>query len=170
MSGRVLTILFGATIAAATGAAAQTRVVVDDLPVLGVHVIGVTAAAAGVGVDSVDLRQRIVAKVTRGGFRVPSQAELEERPEIPRLVLNVGLFTTRDSASVFSVLLELVELVQLKRNGVETHAVGWSEQVLGIAPVRESSEAARDATAALLDLFLAQSRTMALASGAPGAP
>jgi hypothetical protein len=168
MTGRLLALAAGLSIAMAPALNAQTKTLLDDLPVVGVHVIGVSPVAAGVGVDSVDLRQRLARQLTRGGFRVPSQAELEEQPNIPRLILNIGLFTTNDSSSVFSVVLELLELVQLKRNGLETHAAGWSEQVLGISPVGESADATRGAAAALVELFLAQSRAASTAAGAGG--
>jgi hypothetical protein len=168
MKGRSLALAASVSIAMAPAIHTQTKTLLDDLPVVGVHVIGVSPVASGVGVDSVDLRQRVVRQLTEGGFRVPSQAELDEQPEIPRLVLNIGLFTTSDSSSVFSVVLELLELVQLKRNGLETHAAGWSEQVLGISPVGESAGATRGAAAALIELFLAQSRAASSAVGAGG--
>lgn len=57
--------------------------------------------------------------------------------------MKLGFFTT-DSSAVYSVLLELVHL---KRNGFETHAVGWSEQALGIAPRGRAGDATREATA-----------------------
>lgn len=140
-----------------TAVAGQARSPFDDLPSLGVHVVGVTAAAARAGVDSSDLHRRVERQLLRAGFRVAGAAELAERPETPRLVVNLGFFTT-DSSAVYSVLLELLELVHLKRNGFETHAVGWSEQALGMAPRGRSGDATREATAALVDLFLSQAR------------
>lgn len=151
----------------ATAAAGQARSPFDDLPSLGVHVVGVTTAAARAGVDSSDLHRRVERQLLRAGFRVAGTAELAERPETPRLVVNLGFFTT-DSSAVYSVLLELLELVHLKRNGFETHAVGWSEQALGIAPRGRSGDATREATAALVDLFLTRARVATRAVGAGG--
>lgn len=151
----------------ATTAPGQARSPFDDLPSLGVHVLGITVAAARAGVDSGDLHRRVERQLLRAGFRVAGAAELAERPETPRLVVNLGFFTT-DSSAVYSVLLELLELVHLKRNGFETHAVGWSEQALGIAPRGRSGDATRKATAALVDLFLSRARSANRSVGGGG--
>jgi hypothetical protein len=128
------------------------------LPAVAVHVVGVSSEAAAAGVDSADLRRRTERQLARAGFEVASPADLARRPDTPRLVVNLGMFRTRDATAVYSALLELVELVTVKRNGIDTHAVDWSEQLLGIAPVGESAEATRNAIAALVDLFVTQSR------------
>ncbi len=156
-----------ATALAVGSASAQSETPLDrgSFPVLSVHVVGVTELAAGLGVDSAGLRRQVERQLVRAGFRLADPVEREIDPEIPRLVVNVGLFTTRDSSTVYSILLELVELVRIKRNGLETHAVNWSEQVLGIAPRAESGSATRGATAALVDLFLKRTQATTVGGG-----
>ena len=168
MTRNVLLLASGLALGITVPARAQAGSPLDALPTIGVHVIGVSSVATNAGIDSVDLRQRVERQLRRAGFEIAGVAELARRPETPRLVVNLGFFTTRDSSGVYSVLLELVELVQLKRNGLETHAVGWSEQALGISSIAQSVESTREATAALVDLFLSQSRRATLGGPAGG--
>lgn len=155
-----------ATISGLEPAAAQS-LRPADLPSLGLHVVGVTDAAAAAGLDSSSVRRKVQAELTDAGFLILTPAELAVFPDTPRLVFNVGILTTRDSTAVFSIQLELVELVQVKRNGIETHAVGWSERAIGLSSLRELQSATQRAVSHLLGLFLAASRE-APAAG-PGA-
>jgi hypothetical protein len=163
MTVRSLPVLLALAAAIPAPLAAQARTPFDELPVVGVHVVGVPPAAARAGLDTADVRQRVERQLTRGGFRVASARDLAGRPDTPRLVVNVGFFTTGETG-VYSVQLELLELVRLRRNGLETHAVAWSEHALGAAPLAAAAGATRAAASALVDLFLAQAREAALAA------
>lgn len=138
--------------------AAQTNSLFDRLATLGVHVTGVSPAAAALGVDTVALRHQIERQLRGDGFTIYTRIDLLEHPETPRLVLNLGSFNTSDSF-VYSALLELLEEVKLERNGLQTYAAGWSHQVIGIAPDSAAALAAQNAADRLVTLFLADRRS-----------
>jgi hypothetical protein len=158
MRHRASVLLAGLALLSSRAAAAQGVALLRELPTLGVHVVGVTAEATALGIDGTDLQRRAEAKLRAAGFEVPAPAELAIHPETPRLVVNIGVFTTRDSNAVYRVGLELLEEVQLMRNGLATHAVGWSEQILGLTPAIRSGDAARQAVDRLIGVFVAESR------------
>jgi hypothetical protein len=141
---------------------AQETALLRELPAVGVHIVGVTPSAAKLGIDSVDLQRRSEQTLRAAGFVVPAGAELREHPETPLLIVNLGVFTTPDSNAVLRVALELLEPVQLMRNGLATHAIGWSEEVMGFGPAVESAAGMRAAVDHLLEMFLSQAREATL--------
>ena len=141
---------------------AQGAALLRELPAVGVQIVGITPAAAALGIDSTDLQRRSEQKLRAAGFVVAVGADLLEHPETPLLIVNLGLFRTRDSSAVYRVALELMEQVQLMRNGLATHAIGWSEQMIGFGPAMRSAAATRAALDQLLEMFLSQAREATL--------
>jgi hypothetical protein len=136
----------------ATGAAQNaSRTLFDQLPAVGVHVVGITPAIDSVGIDSLSLRLSVETRLQREGLSTPGRGQLLTRQETPRLVARLAALPV-DSAYFYTVSLELVEPVRLERNGLTVLAYGWSKQVVGVADralVREAIEGAVDQLAVL---------------------
>jgi hypothetical protein len=162
MINRLLALAVAVVVSGTASLHAQGTALLRELPAVGVQIVGVTPVAAALGIDSTDLQRRSEKKLRAAGFVVPAGEELMAHPETPLLVVNLGLFTTRDSSAVFRVALELMEQVQLMRNGLATHAIGWSEQLMGFGPAARSAAATREAVDELLEMFLTQAREATL--------
>jgi hypothetical protein len=141
------------------------RQVFDRLTNVGVHVVGVPPVAKQLGVDSVALRQNLERRLQDAGFGVLTGARLAEFQETPRVVVTVSALTV-DSAYFFSITMELLERVALKRSGAETYGYNWSRQALGAATLEEALKATNGAVDRLTTDFLeARRRSMSVALG-----
>jgi len=158
----VVTLLAGLALASPRAARAQ-RQLFDRFTDVGVHVIGVPDEARQLGVDSIDLRRHLEARLRGVGIGVRSGAELAAFQDTPRLVIVVSALTV-DSAYFFSVTAELLERVALKRTGGEMYGYNWTRQAIGAATLERAMTATWGAVDQLTSHFLeARRRAMALA-------
>jgi len=138
----------------------------DRLTNVGIHVVATPESAIRLGIDSVALREHLEGRFREAGLGVRTSAELAARQETPRIVVNVGALTV-DSAYFFSVILELLEPVEIKRSGAEIYGYNWSRQILGAAPLSSAIRATWNAVDQLTNSFLeSRRRALSLAQAA----
>jgi hypothetical protein len=112
------------------------------------------------------MRLALEGKLQENGIRIRSGTGLAAVQETPRVLIDVGALTI-DSAYFFSVSLELIEPVRLKRSGVEHYAVSWQRQVMGAAPLSSAAAATWEAANRLLGAFLEARRRTTLSDAGP---
>ena len=132
---------------------ANARTLFDQLPSVGVHVVGVNPTIDSMGVDSTPVRLAIESRLQREGVATLDRAQLLSRQETPRLVAHLAGFRV-DSAFFYTVTLELLEPVLLDRSGLRVYAYDWSQQVIGVAEPGQVRSAIAQAVDQLTGLFL----------------
>jgi len=153
----VVAMALALTLTSSVGAQPTSRTLFDQLPAVGVHVVGINPAIDSAGIDSLSVRLAVESRLQKEGLATPGRGQLTVRQDTPRLIARLAGFSV-DALFFYTVTLELVEPVRLERSGLKVFGYGWSRQVVGVADRGEVRSAVEGAIDQLAGMFLENRR------------